>query len=198
MIKRFFDLFLIIVLSPLILPIFGILFILVRIKLGKPAIFAQIRPGLHGKPFKMYKFRSMTQQTNEDGTLLPDELRLTLFGKKLRSTSLDEIPELINVLKGDMSLVGPRPLLMEYLPRYNKTQLRRHETLPGITGLAQVSGRNELSWEKRFELDVYYVDNQSIWLDFKILFRTFAKVIKKEGVTSKTSATMEEFKGNTI
>lgn len=169
---------------------------LVRIKLGSPVIFRQIRPGLHGKPFVLYKFRTMTDARDEDGNLLPDELRLTPFGKFLRSTSLDELPELFNVLKGDMSLVGPRPLLMQYLDRYTPEQARRHEVKPGITGWAQINGRNALSWEEKFELDVWYVDNWSIWLDLKILLLTLIKVLKREGIHADGHVTMPEFFGS--
>lgn len=193
--KRLFDLTFVIVSLPILIPVGLILYFVVRIKLGHPAIFKQIRPGIHGKPFTMLKFRSMTDERDEKGALLPDERRLTGFGKLLRSTSLDELPELINVLKGEMSLVGPRPLLMEYLPRYNPEQFKRHEALPGITGLAQISGRNELEWEKRFQLDIYYVENQNLLMDLKILILTVFKVIKRDGISSKTSSTMEEFKG---
>lgn len=195
MMKRFFDLSVIFFSSVFLIPLGLFLWLLVRIKLGSPAIFKQVRPGFQGKAFTMYKFRSMTDEKDSHGHLLPDEQRLTSFGQRLRSTSLDELPELINVVKGDMSLVGPRPLLMEYLPRYTKEQFRRHEVKPGITGLAQINGRNELAWEKRFDLDVYYVDNQNLWLDLKILFLTLIKVIKKDGISSKTSATMEKFNG---
>ena len=169
---------------------------LVRIKLGSPVIFRQIRPGLHGKPFVLYKFRTMTDARDEDGNLLPDELRLTPFGKFLRSTSLDELPELFNVLKGDMSLVGPRPLLMQYLERYTPEQARRHEVKPGITGWAQINGRNALSWEEKFEMDVWYVDNWSIWLDLKILLLTLIKVLKREGIHADGHVTMPEFFGS--
>lgn len=192
--KRIFDSLLIIMVAPALLPIGFLVWFLVRKKLGSPAIFKQKRPGLNGQPFIMYKFRSMTDRKGSDGQLLPDSERLTPFGKMLRSTSLDELPELINVLKGEMSLVGPRPLLMEYLPRYTPEQFRRHEVLPGITGLAQINGRNELEWEKRFELDIYYVNNRTLAMDVKILFLTIYKVIKRDGISSKTSATMEEFK----
>lgn len=195
--KRFFDLSVIFFSSVFLIPLGLFLWLLVRIKLGSPAIFKQVRPGFQGKAFTMYKFRSMTDEKDSHGHLLPDEKRLTSFGQRLRSTSLDELPELINVVKGDMSLVGPRPLLMEYLPHYTKEQFRRHEVKPGITGLAQINGRNELEWEKRFDLDVYYVDNQNLWLDLKILFLTLIKVIKKDGISSKTSATMEKFNGKT-
>ncbi|MBQ2901207.1 MAG: sugar transferase [Agathobacter sp.] len=182
-----------IVLSPIIL----ILAILVRTKLGSPILFTQDRPGLDGKVFKLYKFRTMTSQTDENGNLLPDEVRLTSFGKKLRATSLDELPELINILKGDMAVVGPRPLLVQYLERYNEHQARRHEVRPGFTGYAQVNGRNSISWEEKFNLDVEYVDNITFLGDWKIIFQTVGVVLKKDGVNSETSVTMEEFMGNT-
>ena len=182
----------IIVLSPVML----ITAILVRIKLGSPVIFKQERPGLNGKVFRLYKFRTMTDAKDENGELLPDEVRLTSFGKKLRSTSLDELPELFNILNGDMAVVGPRPLLVRYLPRYNAHQARRHEVRPGFTGLAQVNGRNAISWEEKFNWDVKYVDNISFFGDWKIIFRTVLTVLKREGISSETSATMEEFMGS--
>ncbi|GAB6081143.1 sugar transferase [Desulfuromonas carbonis] len=172
-----------------------LLSLLVRVKHGSPVLFRQTRPGLRGRPFEMYKFRTMTNDRDFAGNLLPDDQRLTPFGKFLRSTSLDELPELINVLKGDMSLVGPRPLLMEYLDRYTPEQARRHEVRPGITGWAQVNGRNAISWEEKFKLDVWYVDNRSLWLDIKILWMTFAKVFKREGISQEGQATMEKFMG---
>lgn len=178
-----------IVLSPVLL----IIAVLVRVKLGSPVIFKQDRPGLNGQIFKLYKFRTMTDERDETGDLLPDEKRLTGFGRGLRSTSLDEIPELVNILKGDMSVCGPRPLLVSYLSRYSPEQCRRHEVRPGLTGYAQVYGRNLLTWEERFDKDVYYVDNISLWLDIKIIFKTIAVVLKREGISSETSATMEEF-----
>lgn len=181
-----------IVLSPVLL----ILAILVRTKLGSPILFTQDRPGLNGKVFKLYKFRTMTSQTDENGNLLPDEIRLTSFGKKLRATSLDELPELINILKGDMSVVGPRPLLVQYLDRYNAHQARRHEVRPGFTGYAQVNGRNSISWEEKFNLDVEYVDNITFLGDWTIIFQTVGVVLKRDGVSSDTSATMEEFMGS--
>lgn len=170
--------------------------LLVRIKHGSPILFRQTRPGLHGKPFKMFKFRTMTNERDMVGKLLPDAQRLTMLGKFLRSTSLDELPELFNILRGEMSLVGPRPLLLEYLPLYTPEQARRHEVKPGITGWAQVNGRNTISWEEKFKLDVWYVDNQSVWLDAKILWMTFAKVFKREGICQDGQATMEKFKGS--
>ena len=181
-----------IVLSPIML----ILVILVRTKLGSPVLFTQDRPGLNGKVFKLYKFRTMTSETDENGKLLPDEVRLTKFGKKLRATSLDELPELINIIKGDMAVVGPRPLLVRYLERYNEHQARRHEVRPGFTGYAQVNGRNSISWEEKFDLDVEYVDNVTFLGDWKIIFQTVGVVLKKDGVSSDTSATMEEFMGS--
>ena len=169
---------------------------MVRRKLGSPVFFAQVRPGMHGKPFKMVKFRSMTSERGTDGELLPDAERLTPFGRFLRSTSLDELPELWNVLKGDMSLVGPRPLLMEYLPLYSPEQARRHEVRPGITGWAQVNGRNAIAWEDKFKLDVWYVDHCSLWLDIKILWLTVKKVLVREGISAAGEATMGKFTGS--
>ena len=182
----------IIVLSPVML----ITAVLVRTKLGSPVIFKQERPGLNGKVFTLYKFRTMTDKKDENGNLLPDDVRLTSFGKKLRSTSLDELPELFNILNGDMSVVGPRPLLVRYLPRYNAHQARRHEVRPGFTGLAQVNGRNAISWEDKFNWDVKYVDNITFLGDWKIIFKTVSTVLKREGINSETSATMEEFMGS--
>lgn len=181
----------IIVLSPVML----LLTILVRVKLGSPVLFTQERPGKDGEIFKLYKFRTMTDTKDEQGKLLPDEVRLTPFGKKLRSTSLDELPELFNMLKGDMSIVGPRPLLIRYLDRYNEHQARRHEVRPGFTGLAQVHGRNAISWEKKFDWDVKYVDHITFIGDWKIIFKTVITVLRRDGISSETSATMEEFMG---
>lgn len=181
-----------VLLSPVILCVA----ILVRCKLGSPVIFSQTRPGKDGKLFRLYKFRSMTDERDEDGNLLSDEIRLTAFGKKLRTTSLDELPELINVLKGDMALVGPRPLLVQYLERYDEHQARRHEVRPGITGYAQVHGRNAISWQDKFDYDVQYVDNITFLGDWTILFKTIQVVFKKEGIHSASSETMEEFMGN--
>lgn len=194
--KRTFDI--VVVLLALIafsLPIIC-LYVLVFFLLGRPVLFAQVRPGINGKPFRMYKFRSMTDERDSDGNLLPDSARLTKFGSLLRSSSLDELPGLWNVLKGDMSLVGPRPLLMEYLALYNAEQFRRHEVKPGITGWAQVNGRNAISWSDKFKLDVWYVDNQSFWLDIKILLMTIKKVFIREGINAHGQATMEKFTGN--
>ncbi len=182
----------IIVLSPIML----ITAILVRTKLGSPIIFKQERPGRDGKIFTLYKFRTMTDKKDENGNLLPDEVRLTSFGKKLRSTSLDELPELFNILNGDMAVVGPRPLLVRYLPRYNVHQARRHEVRPGFTGYAQVNGRNSITWEDKFDKDVYYVDHVTFLGDWKIIFQTVSTVLKREGISSDTSATMEEFMGS--
>ncbi len=179
----------------LLSPVMLITAILVRIKLGGPVLFTQDRPGRNGKIFKLYKFRTMTDARNEKGDLLPDDQRLPKFGQKLRSTSLDELPELINMLKGDMAVVGPRPLLVRYLPRYNEHQARRHEVRPGFTGLAQVHGRNAISWEEKFDWDVKYVDHITLLGDWKIIFETVKTVLKREGINSDTSATMEEFMG---
>lgn len=177
-------------------PVFLVLFVLIKIMLGSPVIFKQQRPGFRGKPFIMYKFRTMRELLDSDGAPLPDVRRLTKFGNFLRSTSLDELPALFNVIKGDLSLVGPRPLLMEYMPLYSAEQARRHEVKPGITGWAQVNGRNAISWEEKFKLDVWYVDNRSFRLDCKILCLTLFKVFKREGITQKGHATIEKFKGN--
>jgi len=168
----------------------------VRRKLGSPVLFRQVRPGICGKPFEMVKFRTMTDKRGPDGQLLPDEVRLTPFGRFLRSTSLDELPELWNVLKGEMSLVGPRPLLMKYLPIYSAEQARRHEVRPGITGWAQVNGRNAISWDEKFKLDVWYVDNQGLWLDIKILWMTVKKVVVRDGISAEGEATMPAFTGS--
>ena len=180
----------------LLLPLFLFVAVIVGIKLGKPVLFSQVRPGKHQLPFVIFKFRTMRDAYGPAGELLPDSQRLTPFGKFLRSTSLDELPELWNVLKGDMSLVGPRPLLMEYLPLYSEDQMRRHEVLPGVTGWTQVNGRNALSWEEKFKLDVWYVDHQSFWLDLKILLMTVKKVLVREGIAAKGDATMPVFTGS--
>jgi lipopolysaccharide/colanic/teichoic acid biosynthesis glycosyltransferase len=193
--KRVFDflasLLALVILSPILL----LLFILVWLFLGEPVIFSQARPGLHGSIFHLYKFRTMRDLRDPSGNLLPDEQRLTRFGRFLRSSSLDELPELINVLKGEMSLVGPRPLLVQYLDRYTPEQTRRHEVLPGITGWAQVNGRNALTWEEKFALDIWYVDHRTFWLDIRILFMTLVKAFKREGISAPGSATAPEFMG---
>lgn len=176
-------------------PVFLITGLLIRCKLGSPIIFKQQRPGMYGKSFNVYKFRSMTDERDEKGELLPDHVRLTKFGQLLRKLSLDELPQLYNVLKGDISLVGPRPLLIEYLELYTPEQARRHEVRPGITGWAQVNGRNAILWEEKFELDVWYVDNRSFWLDMKILFMTVHKVFKSEGISQNGHVTIEKFRG---
>ena len=181
------------------LPIFILVAILVRVNLGSPVLFLQMRPGLHGKPFFIYKFRSLTNAVDEQGMLLSDEKRLTSFGNWLRKSSLDEIPQLFNVIKGDMSLVGPRPLLMEYLPLYSSEQARRHDVLPGITGWAQVCGRNAISWEEKFSLDVWYAEHQSFWLDLKILVKTVQRVFSRKGVNKDdASFSMEKFRGSAV
>jgi len=194
--KRLFDLLFTVSIFIVLLPILIFIAFLVRLKLGAPVLFRQQRPGLDGQPFFILKFRTMTDACGADGVLLPDSVRLTRFGRFLRATSLDELPELFNVLKGDMSLVGPRPLLMQYLERYTPEQARRHEVKPGITGWAQVNGRNALTWEEKFKLDVWYVDNWSLWLDIKIIAMTVWKILKREGISQPGQATMEEFKGS--
>jgi sugar transferase EpsL len=191
--NRFLEVFAIAILLLLFSPVLLLLLVLVRIDIGSPVMFKQARPGLNGKIFNMYKFRTMTNESDKNGNLLSDEVRLTKFGKFLRSTSLDELPGLWCVLKGDMSLVGPRPLLVEYLPLYSKKQSRRHEVKPGITGWAQVNGRNTVSWNKKFDLDVWYVDNRSAWLDIKILWMTVKKVIARDGVSPKDMDIMPRF-----
>ena len=194
-IKRILDiissLLAIIILSPLL----AVTAVLVKTKLGSPVLFKQERPGKDEKIFTLMKFRTMTDERDENGELLPDEVRLTKFGKLLRSTSIDELPELFNILKGDMSVIGPRPLLVEYIPRYNEHQHRRHEVRPGLSGWAQVNGRNTVSWEDKFDMDVHYVDNYSFAMDVKIFFMTVLNVLKREGISSETSATMEVFMG---
>ena len=195
MVKRIFDITVSIVAILLFLPIIVILIFLVKVKMGSPVFYTQERPGKDGEPFKMIKFRSMTNATGSDGKLLPSKERLTPFGRKLRSTSLDELPELINVLRGEMSLVGPRPLRMEYLSLYSKHQSRRHEVSPGITGWAQVNGRNSLDWEDKFNLDVWYVDNKNILLDIRILFLTVYNVIRRKDISKQKDFT-PKFKGN--
>ena len=193
--KRLFDIVVsalaLVVLSPALL----LLAVVIRWWLGGPVLFRQQRPGLHGRPFLLLKFRTMTDARDASGTLLPDAARLTAFGRFLRAASLDELPELLNVLKADMSLVGPRPLLMQYLGRYTPEQARRHEVRPGITGWAQVNGRNAISWEEKFRLDVWYVDNRSLWLDIRIIAMTIGKILKREGISHPGQATMGEFTG---
>lgn len=194
--KRAFDFLVSLLALIFLMPVLLVTALMVRIKCGSPVFFVQERPGRGGKPFKMLKFRSMTNEKGPDGKLLSDELRLHGFGKFLRATSLDELPELINVLKGDMSLVGPRPLLMSYLERYTPEQMRRHEVRPGVTGWAQVNGRNAVDWDERLRMDVWYVDNQSFILDLKILVMTVLTVVKREGVSAQGHATMPEFTGS--
>ena len=196
MIKRFVDIFISTASLILLSPILILITLLIKNKLGSPVLFHQQRPGINGSPFEMIKFRTMLDTLDKDGHPLLDEQRLTSFGAMLRSASLDELPELLNVLKGDMSLVGPRPLLMEYLPLYNDEQRRRHEVRPGITGWAQINGRNALSWEEKFKLDVWYVDHQSFWLDIKILFLTVKKVLVRDGISAEGKVTMSKFTGN--
>lgn len=194
--KRAFDLLVTVVALVLFAPVLLVLALLVRINLGTPVLFRQKRAGWQGKPLLICKFRTMTEARDAEGNLLPDEMRLTHFGRFLRSTSLDELPELLNVLQGEMSLVGPRPLLLRYLERYSPEQMRRHEVRPGITGWAQVNGRNALTWGQKFSLDVWYVDHQSFWLDLKILALTVYKLIKREGINQPGQATAEEFTGS--
>jgi lipopolysaccharide/colanic/teichoic acid biosynthesis glycosyltransferase len=196
MVKRAFDVFLSVSGLVFLFPVFVIISWQVRKKMGYPVFFRQVRPGLNRKPFELVKFRTMKDAHDAEGNPLPDSERLTPFGQFLRSSSLDELPELWNVLKGDMSLVGPRPLLMEYLPLYSPEQARRHEVRPGVTGWAQVNGRNTLSWEDKFKLDVWYVDNQSLWLDIKVLFLTVKKVLVRDGISAEGEATMTRFYGN--
>jgi sugar transferase EpsL len=195
MIKRMFDLAVASVIMIIFAPLFVILWILVRLNLGSPVLFTQARPGLHGKIIRLYKFRSMTDLRDEHGELLPDAQRMTPFGTLLRNWSLDELPQLLNVLRGDISLVGPRPLLPEYLPLYTKEQARRHDVRPGITGWAQVNGRNAISWEEKFALDVWYVDNQSFLLDLKILWMTFLRVVRPVDINQDGQATVSRFTG---
>lgn len=198
MIKRLFDITASGAVLVALSPVLAVTAYKVKKNLGSPVLFKQTRPGLNGKPFEMIKFRTMKDATDIQGNPLPDSKRLTPFGQKLRSTSLDELPELWNVLKGDMSLVGPRPLLMEYLPLYNSEQARRHDVRPGVTGYAQVNGRNAISWEQKFALDTWYVDNQSLWLDLKILAKTVKQVLIKDGISAAGEATMSKFTGNEI
>ena len=198
MLKRAFDIAASTSALVLLSPVLAITAYKVKKELGSPVLFRQTRPGLHGKPFEMIKFRTMKDATDKEGNALPDSERLTEFGKKLRASSLDELPELWNVLKGDMSLVGPRPLLMEYLPLYNAEQAKRHNVRPGVTGYAQVNGRNSLSWEDKFKLDTWYVEHQSFWLDMKILLKTVKKVIIKDGISADGEATMTKFTGSRV
>ncbi|EOV9526567.1 sugar transferase [Bacillus cytotoxicus] len=195
-IKRPMDFILSFIAIIVLSPVFLIVALLVKMKLGSPVLFKQERPGLHGNIFKMYKFRTMTDEKDKNGELLPDSIRLTRFGKFLRSTSLDELPGLFNILKGDMSIIGPRPLLVQYLPLYNEHQKRRHEVRPGLSGLAQVNGRNAISWEEKFDYDVEYVDNVTFLKDWEIILLTIKKVFIREGINSETAATMEPFKGS--
>ena len=194
--KRLFDLIVAIPTVIVLFPLIAGVAAMVRLRLGPTVLFRQQRPGIYGKRFTMLKFRTMTDARDVDGHLLPDQRRLTLFGRFLRSTSLDELPELINVLRGEMSLVGPRPLLMEYLERYTPEQMRRHDVLPGITGWAQVHGRNALTWDEKFVLDLWYVDHQSLWLDAKILVMTIGKVLMREGISQPGRDTIDEFRGD--
>lgn len=196
MLKRILDILASAIALFLLSPVIALVAWQISRKLGSPVLFRQIRPGLNGKPFTMVKFRTMRDAVDKNGNSLPDSERMTPFGNFLRSTSLDELPELWNVLKGDMSLVGPRPLLMEYLPLYSKEQARRHEVRPGVTGWAQINGRNAISWEEKFKLDVWYVDNQSFWLDVKILFLTVKKVFIRDGISAEGEATMSKFTGS--
>lgn len=194
--KRLFDIAVSLVALACLLPFLVVLYVVIALKMGRPVFFRQIRPGIEGKPFEMIKFRSMTDEKDTNGELLPDDQRLPAFGKLLRATSLDELPELWNVLKGEMSLVGPRPLLMEYLEHYTPEQARRHEVRPGVTGWAQVNGRNAISWEQKFEFDTWYVDNRSFWLDIKILWLTVMQVVKRDNISQDGHVTMEKFKGS--
>jgi len=196
-IKRLFDILFSWIAVVLLLPVFVFITIVLVMADGFPFLFTQIRPGKNGIPFRLYKFRTMKESRNSDGDLFPDDIRITRFGNFLRRSSLDELPELINVIKGEMSIVGPRPLLMQYLERYSDEQARRNEVLPGITGWAQINGRNAISWEEKFELDVWYVDHWTLWLDIQIILQTIWKVIKREGVSQQGQATMEEFIGTT-
>ena len=194
--KRAFDFIISLVGLIILFPVIGVTALLIHIKIGSPVLFIQQRPGLYEEPFHLYKFRTMTDNRDSQGKLLPDDVRLTQFGMMVRKFSLDELPQLWNVLRGDMSFVGPRPLLMDYLPLYNERQAKRHDVRPGITGWAQVNGRNAISWEEKFELDLWYVKNRSFWLDIKILFMTVLKVFKSEGISQEGQATMTKFKGN--
>jgi lipopolysaccharide/colanic/teichoic acid biosynthesis glycosyltransferase len=194
--KRFLDAGLVLILAPFWLPLLAVVYLIVRVKLGKPALFRQVRPGHNAEPFRLVKFRSMTDARDSRGELLSDEQRLTPFGRWLRASSLDELPELFNVLRGEMSLVGPRPLLTQYLPLYSSRQARRHEVLPGITGWAQVNGRNAVTWEQKLEMDVWYVEHHSVWLDCKILALTLGKVFRRDGINAPGSATAPYFTGS--
>ena len=196
MIKRIFDVLVSVLALATLFPVIAVVALVVRRKLGSPVLFRQVRPGKDKKPFEMIKFRTMLDAADDQGVALSDSERLLPFGRLLRSTSLDELPELWNVVRGDMSLVGPRPLLMEYLPLYSEEQRRRHDVRPGVTGWAQVNGRNAISWEDKFRMDVWYVDNQSFWLDLKILFLTVRKVLVRDGISSEGEATMSKFTGN--
>lgn len=196
MLKRLFDIIIATTALIILSPLYIIVAYKVKKNLGSPVLFRQVRPGLHGKPFEMIKFRTMKDAVDAQGNPLPDSERLTPFGKMLRATSLDEMPELWNVIKGDMSIVGPRPLLMEYLPLYNEQQAKRHNVRPGMTGHAQVNGRNAISWEQKFDLDTWYVEHQSLWLDFKIMLKTVQKVITKDDINAEGEATMSKFKGS--
>ena len=196
MLKRFLDIIIASIALILLSPLYAFVAYKVKKNLGSPVLFRQVRPGLNGKPFEMIKFRTMKDAVDEQGSPLPDSERLTPFGQMLRSTSLDEMPELWNVIKGDMSIVGPRPLLMEYLPLYSPEQAKRHDVRPGMTGHAQVNGRNAIGWEEKFKLDTWYVENQSIWLDFKIMFKTVHKVLAKDDISAEGEATMTRFTGS--
>ncbi|PKD79820.1 sugar transferase [Acinetobacter radioresistens] len=196
MLKRLLDIIIASIALILLSPLYALVAYKVKKNLGSPVLFRQVRPGLHGKPFEMIKFRTMKDAMDEQGNPLPDSERLTPFGQMLRSTSLDEMPELWNVIKGDMSIVGPRPLLMEYLPLYSPEQAKRHDVRPGMTGHAQVNGRNAIGWEEKFKLDTWYVENQSIWLDFKIMFKTVHKVLAKDDISAEGEATMTRFTGS--
>jgi len=198
MLKRLLDIIIASIALILLSPLYAFVAYKVKKNLGSPVLFRQVRPGLHGKPFEMIKFRTMKDAVDEQGNPLPDSERLTPFGKMLRSSSLDEMPELWNVIKGDMSIVGPRPLLMEYLPLYNQEQAKRHLVRPGMTGHAQVNGRNAISWEEKFKLDTWYVENQSVWLDFKIMLQTVKKVIAKDDISEVGEATMTKFTGSKL
>ncbi len=198
MLKRFLDIIIASIALILLLPLYTFVAYKVKKNLGSPVLFRQVRPGLHGRPFEMIKFRTMKDAIDANGQPLPDSERLTPFGRMLRSSSLDEMPELWNVIKGDMSIVGPRPLLMEYLPLYSPEQAKRHDVRPGMTGYAQVNGRNAIGWEEKFKLDTWYVENQSIWLDFKIMLKTVKKVLAKDDISAEGEATMSKFTGNSV